>query len=128
MSEEKKKILVVEDDLPLRKVLAEKLTDEGFSVVEAQDGEEGLAAAQEHHPHLILLDILMPKMDGITMLTELRRSGDSWGKHVPVIVLTNSTDAETIYRVTDIGSSDFLVKSEWGLDELVNNIKDKINA
>jgi DNA-binding response OmpR family regulator len=67
------------------------MTDEKFHVLSAADGELGLAAALEHHPHLILLDIFMPRMDGITMLSKLR-SADTWGKHVNVIVLTNSTD------------------------------------
>lgn len=121
----KKRILVVEDDVALRKVLCDRLTDDGFEALEGQDGEEGLAQALAHHPDLIILDIYMPKMDGITMLGKLR-AADSWGKHVSVLVLTNSTDAQTIATVTGFGSIDFLIKSEWGLEALVARIRERI--
>jgi DNA-binding response OmpR family regulator len=121
----KKTVLIVEDDLALRKVLIEKLTDEGFSVLEATDGETGLAQASEHHPELILLDIFMPRMDGITMLSKLR-SSDAWGKNIRVIVLTNSTDAQTIATVSGLGATDFLIKSEWSLEALVARIRERL--
>lgn len=124
-SDTKKAILIVEDDLALRKVLVEKLTDEGFSVLEATDGETGLAQATEHHPELILLDIFMPRMDGITMLSKLR-SSDAWGKNIRVIVLTNSTDAQTIATVSGLGATDFLIKSEWSLEALVARIRERL--
>lgn len=118
-------ILIVEDDLALRKVLVDKLTDESFTALEAADGEEGLLMAKEHHPELILLDIFMPRMDGITMLSKLR-SMDAWGKHVPVLVLTNSTDAQTIAKISGFGETDFLIKSEWSLEALVARIREKL--
>ena len=123
--EKDKPILIVEDDIALRKVLIDKLTDEGFAVLEAVNGEEGLKVAQEKHPALILLDIFMPKMDGITMLSKLR-SLDAWGKHVKVLVLTNSTDAQTIAKVSSFGETDFLIKSEWSLEALVARIREKL--
>lgn len=126
-SEIKKTVLIVEDDLALRKVLVDKLTDEGFDVLEAADGEAGLAQALEKHPSLILLDIFMPRMDGITMLSRLR-SSDAWGKHVNVIVLTNSTDAQTIATVSGYGATDFLIKSEWSLEALVARIRERISG
>ena len=124
-TENKKTVLIVEDDVALRSVLVEKMTDERFNVLSAADGELGLAAALEHHPHLILLDILMPRMDGITMLSKLR-SVDTWGKHVNVIVLTNSTDAQTIATVSGFGATDFLIKSEWSLEALVARIRERL--
>jgi two-component system, NtrC family, nitrogen regulation response regulator NtrX len=120
-----KTVLIVEDDIALRKVLIEKLTDEGFTIIEAADGETGLTQATEHHPGLILLDIFMPRMDGITMLTKLR-SADPWGKNVHVIVLTNSTDAQTIATVSGLGATDFLIKSEWSLEALVARIRERM--
>ena len=120
-----KTVLIVEDDTALRKVLVDKLNDEGFNVLEAQDGEVGLAQASEHHPALILLDIFMPRMDGITMLSKLR-SSDAWGKNVSVIVLTNSTEAQTIATVSGFGATDFLIKSEWSLEALVTRIRERI--
>lgn len=124
-TDNKKIVLVVEDDLALRKVLVEKLTDEGFGVLEAADGLNGLEQAITNHPSLILLDIFMPNMDGITMLSKLR-STDAWGKHVNVIVLTNSTDAQTIATVSGFGATDFLIKSEWSLEALVARIREHL--
>jgi DNA-binding response OmpR family regulator len=120
-------VLIVEDDLALRKVLVEKLTDEGFRILEAADGAQGIEIALESRPNLILLDIFMPKMDGISMLSRLR-SADAWGKHVTVIVLTNSTDADTIAKVAGYGATDFLIKSEWSLEALVARIRERLAA
>ncbi len=121
----KQTILIVEDDIALRKVLVDKLTNESFDTLEGVDGEEGLEMAKTHHPDLILLDIFMPRMDGITMLSKLRAM-DAWGKHVPVLVLTNSTDAQTIAKVSGFGETDFLIKSEWSLEALMVRIREKI--
>lgn len=125
MDTTKKNILIIEDDMALRKVLRDRLVDDNFTVLEAADGEEGLAQALANHPDLILLDIFMPKMDGVSMLAKLR-SVDAWGKHVSVIVLTNSTDAHTIAAVTGFGSTDFLIKSEWGLEAIVTRIRERL--
>ena len=121
----KKTILIVEDDVALRKVLVDKLTAENFEVLESVDGVGGLHVAFDKHPSLILLDIFMPRMDGITMLSNLR-SRDAWGKHVSVIVLTNSTDAMTIARVSSFEETDFLIKSEWSLEAIVAKIREKL--
>lgn len=124
MEPEYKKILVVEDDAPLRRVLVEKLTGERFNVLEAADGQEGVVIALRDRPDLIILDVYMPKMDGISMLTKLR--SDPWGRSASVLVLTNSTDAETIAKVTGLGAADFLIKSEWSLANLVERIRKEI--
>lgn len=126
METSNKMILIVEDDTALRSVLADKLSEENFIPLEAADGEEGLKLALEKHPALILLDIYMPKMDGITMLSKLR-SADAWGKHVAVMVLTNSTDAQTIEKISSFEGTDFLVKNEWSLDAIVERIQNRIN-
>jgi CheY-like chemotaxis protein len=117
-------VLLVEDDNSLRTVLHDKLTAEGFNVLEAQDGKIGLDLAIEHHPNVILLDIFMPRMDGISMMTQLRQT-DPWGKHAKVIVLSNSTDIQTISRATGLGATDFLIKSEWSLDDIVAKIRER---
>ena len=124
---DKKVVLIVEDDLALRKVLVDKLNDEGFEVLEAADGAIGLTEAIENHPAIILLDIFMPNMDGISMLSKLR-STDAWGKHVPVLVLTNSTDAQTMAKVSSFDGTDFLIKSEWSLEALVARIREKLTT
>lgn len=125
MTNEKKTVLIVEDDTALRRVLTDKLTAEGFVVFGAVNGKEGLAVAEEKHPSLILLDIFMPIMDGITMLTKLRGL-NAWGKHVIVLVLTNSVDAGTIAKVSGLGAADFMIKSEWSLDALVARIHERL--
>ena len=126
-TENKKTVLIVEDDLALRKVMIDKLRDEKFAILEAADGVQGLELALRDHPSIILLDIFMPHMDGITMLSKLR-SADSWGKHVSVIVLTNSTDAQTIATVSGFGATDFLIKSEWSLEALVARIRERLTG
>lgn len=122
MENRKQKLLVVEDDHALRQVLSDRLSEEGFEVLTADDGEEGLSLAQLHHPVLILLDIFMPRMDGITMLGKLRRA-DEWGANVYVMVITNSVDASTIATIAGFGKTEFLVKSEWGLEDIIARIK-----
>jgi len=129
--EDKKKILVIEeieDDASLRDALRDKLIHEGFSVLAEKNGEEGLATALREHPNLILLDILMPGMDGITMMKKLRQA-DEWGKNVPVILLTNlSPDDEKINKViTDLTPTYYLVKSDWSINNLVEKIRESLS-
>ena len=129
---ENKKILVieeVEDDAHLREVLRDKLAHEGFSVLQAKNGQEGLETALREHPDLILLDIAMPGMDGITMMEKLRQT-DEWGKRVPIILLTNlSVDDERINQaIADYDPAYYLVKSDWTIDALVGKIRDRLSG
>lgn len=129
-SKNNKKILiveVVEDETSLRKALGDKLVREGFTMLEAQNGEEGLATALRERPDLILLDIVMPKMDGLTMMKKLRGENE-WGKNVPIILLTNlSADSEEMNKaITDCGPAYFLVKSNWTMSELLEKIKERL--
>ncbi len=123
---DKKHILVVEDELPLRQVLADKLTDEGFEVTKALNGEQGLKLALELHPDLILLDLVMPVMDGLTMLEELRRDED-YGKFAPVILLTNINDQDRVAQATEAGSYDYLVKADWDLNDVVKRVRARLS-
>lgn len=120
-----KTILVVEDEEALRNILTEELKREGFSVLEASDGDTGLKTALEKHPDLILLDIILPKMDGLTFIEHLRR--DTWGKEVSVIVLTNLSDALTIERAVEASVFDFLVKTDWKVEEVIAKVKTKLH-
>lgn len=119
-----KKILVVEDDPIMLKVLSENLTREGFRVVEARDGVEGLSFAEKEKPDLILTDIIMPMMDGITMLKKLRN--EKWGENVPVIILTNLSDSTYLAEAVERGVYDFLVKTDWKLKDVIKKIKKRI--
>lgn len=120
------KILIIEDESTLLAALVDKFTQEGFTVLSAKDGQEGLNSARDKHPDIILLDIVMPIMDGITMLYEMRK--DSWGKLVPVIILTNLSDAGKVAESISQGVYDYLVKSDWKLDDIVKKVKEKLAA
>jgi two-component system response regulator MprA len=122
------KLLVVEDDVSLQGVLRDKFTLEGFSVIEAKDGEEGLAVALREHPDIILLDIIMPKMDGLTMMKKLRQM-DEWGKRVPIILLTNlSADDEKInWAIAENEPAYYLVKSNWSISDLVDKVNERLS-
>ena len=123
----KKILLIVEDEEILVKILSEKLISEGFQIICAKDGNEGLKIALEKHPDLILLDLLMPKCDGVTMLKELRN--DAWGSRASVIVLTNVATQGKIMGIEKDSSSDmftFLVKTDWSLDNLIVKIKERL--
>lgn len=122
-----KKILIVEDELPVRKALVEKFQSEGFETALAFDGEEGLEQADRLHPDLILLDLIMPKMDGMTMLKKLRASSE-WGKQVPVIILTNlsSDDDGRISDVAELLPTYYLVKTDWKLSDVVEKVKGRL--
>jgi DNA-binding response OmpR family regulator len=119
-----KKVLVVEDDGALLQILRDKLTKEAFSVFLAKDGAIGLDTALKEHPDLILLDIVMPVMDGMSMLFHLRK--DPWGKTVPVILLTNLSEAEDVAESLRERAYDYLVKSDWKLEDVVKKVKEKL--
>jgi DNA-binding response OmpR family regulator len=122
---EQKKILIVEDEAPMRRAVKDKFSREGFTVFEARNGKEGLDAALKEHPDLILLDVLMPIMDGLEMLQHVR--ADEWGKNVPIVLLTNFSDIDKIAKALEDGASDFLVKSEWKLEDVVLKVKEKLH-
>ena len=120
-----KKILIVEDEAPLRNAVADILSFEGFTVLQAKNGQEGLDLALKEHPDLILLDLMMPVMDGLTMLEKMRQDAE-WGKNAAVILLTNLNDPEKIAQATSAGSYDFLVKSDWNIEDVVKKIKTRL--
>lgn len=116
-----KKILIVEDHSSLRKALKEKLLSEKFQVLEAEDGVYGLNLAVKEEPDVILLDLLMPQMNGMEMLKKLRN--DEWGKSVPVIILTNlEADDQLVIQVAEYEPAYYFVKAEMSLDRLVEKI------
>ncbi|MBU0546257.1 response regulator [Patescibacteria group bacterium] len=118
------KILIVEDELPLLEILSDKFLEANFEVFRAEDGEAGLEEALKNHPDMILLDILLPKMDGLEMLGKLR--DDDWGKNAQVILLTNLSDSEKVAEATKLGTYDYLVKSDWKLDDVVKKVNEKL--
>ena len=116
-----KTILVVDDEELITGALAKKLTSAGYNVLIQRNGEDGLRVALEDHPDLILLDIVMPRMDGITFLDKLRE--DEWGNNVPVIILTNLERGEQVKKGEERGVYDYLVKTNYRLEEVVKKAK-----
>lgn len=121
--EKKRTILVVEDEAALLEVLSDKLTREGFSVLKAKDGVEGLKTAQKQLPDLILLDVVMPAMDGVSMLKKLRQQKET--EEIPVIIISNLSEIERITNILQAkkGVIEHIVKSHWSLDGLVEKIE-----
>jgi len=123
--EPREKILIVEDELSLLEALGDKFRHEGFESLVAKNGKEGLAVAIEKQPDLILLDIVMPVMDGMTMMRKLREHSE-YGKHVPIILLTNlSADDDTRMKsVAEYEPSFYLVKADWTIDKVVEKVRE----
>lgn len=124
MPKSNKKILIVEDERPLREVLCDKFEASGFKIFSAKDGKEGLAVALKEHPDTILLDIIMPKMDGMTVLKKLRE--DKRGKDIPVILLTNLADDQKVAEATEKGVYGYLVKSDWKIADVVKMVEERL--
>ncbi len=119
-----KKILIVDDEASLGNVLATALTYEGYATLKATDGEAGLALAEKELPDLIILDIMMPKVDGITMLKKLRENEET--KKIKVIVMTALDDMGKIAEVLEAGGDDYIVKSKIELDGIIAKVKLKL--
>ena len=119
------KILIVEDEESQRKPLRDKFAQKGYFTLEARDGVEGLEAALREHPDIILLDVRMPKMDGMTMLHKLRE--DAWGKKASVIILTNydTSDTQLLQITTDLPSY-YLIKANSSLEEILEKIEEEL--
>lgn len=124
MPEEQKKILIVEDAVPLARALREALEGVGFIVAVAGDGEHGLELARSEKPNLILLDILLPKKDGLWLLKELRTTDE--GKKIPVMMLTNLSDTKNVNTALQYGAYDYMVKSDWKINDIVESIQKKL--
>ena len=127
MSETKPLLLIVEDDDVFIKALQIKFEKENYDVLVGKDGEEGLDLARRKHPDIILLDIVMPRMNGMEMLKKLRE--DSWGENVPVVIMTNiSTDTnQQIDNVIYTQPSYYLIKSNTDIEEVVDKVKELLH-
>lgn len=119
-----KKILVIEDDLTLRNVLAEFLEAEGFIVTVASDGEEGLTLINDR-PDIVLLDIILPKKDGFEVLRAIKNNKDL--SDIPVILLTNLGSLDDIEKALALGATTYLVKGDYQIKEIVEKIKDVLS-
>jgi two-component system alkaline phosphatase synthesis response regulator PhoP len=120
----KKTVLLVEDDPSLSSTLIDNFEEAGCRTLLAKDGPEGLARALQEHPDMILLDIMLPRLDGLEVLKELR--ADEWGKQARVILLTNRDDSATIADAVSRGGYDYMVKGDWKIKELVDEVKRRL--
>ena len=112
------RILIIEDELPMRTALQDCLEAEGYRVLSAADGERGLDRVLREKPDLILLDIMMPKLDGFGLCAELRKRGHA----TPVLMLTAKGQVQDRVRGLDVGADDYLVKP-FSTDELLARVR-----
>ena len=115
------KLIIVEDDPFLLSILAEKLKEAGFDIETAIDGEDGLNKIKSGNFDLVLLDMVLPKIDGFKILEELR--GGNQGKETPVIVLSNLYDKNNIDKAILLGAREYIVKAYNTPEEIVFKIK-----
>ena len=116
-----RKILIIEDDTIFQKVLSRSLTDAGFSVRGAGDGEEGIRFADQDAPDMIILDVILPKKDGFAVMEYVSRSPKL--KAIPVVVITNLEGSHDVERMMTLGAKGFLIKVNYSMDEIVQAIK-----
>lgn len=115
------KVLIIEDDAMLAEMYATKFKTEGFAVVQAADGTEGIAVAKKEKPDVILLDVIMPKLDGFGTLQQLK--ADDSLKRIPVIMLTNLGQEEDIKKGKELGASDYFVKANQTPSQIVEKVQ-----
>ena len=121
------KILFVEDDVFLRKLLTARLRDAGYTVIEASGGQEGLALARSQNPHLMLSDLILPPpVDGYELLKQLAADPILGG--IPVVILSNMGSLEDAERTRELGAKDFLIKAHFTPQEIVERIRHVLEA
>ena len=116
-----KKILIIEDDKFLRELIAKKLAKDGFDTAEAIDGEEGIKKVKEEKPDLVLLDLILPGIDGFEVLSRIKE--DAALSSVPVIILSNLGQREDIEKGLELGAVDYLIKAHFTPGEIIEKIR-----
>lgn len=121
MGKTKSKILIVEDDTVISAMYKSKFEADGFEILIAADGADGLELAKKEKPNIIMMDIIMPRMDGFSVLTKLKKIGQT--KNIPVIMLTNLGTDEDKDKAKDLGVVDYLVKAQLTPAQISEKIK-----
>ncbi len=119
-----KKILIIEDEEILLNLLEQKLSQLGYSVEVAENGEIGLVKMKENKPDLILLDVVMPKMDGFEVMEAMNKEEEL--KKIPVIIISNSGQPVEIDKAKKLGASDWLVKTDFDPKEVIDKVKNQL--
>ncbi len=120
------KILLIEDDKFLRELIIQKLGREGYEVAEAPEGEAGLLKMKEEKPDLVLLDLILPGIDGFEVLSRVKKDPDL--KSIPVIILSNLGQRDDVQKGIDLGAEDYLIKAHFTPGEIVEKIKITLEA
>lgn len=115
------KILIIEDDKFLRDLLSRKLQEEKFEIVTAIDGEEGIKKTNEEKPDMVLLDLILPSINGFEVLKKVKENPKT--SAIPVIILSNLGQREDVERALNGGAKDYLIKANFTLDEILEKIK-----
>ena len=124
----KKTILIVEDEKSLRDAIVDILHLKNFIPLEAKNGKEGVRLAFSKHPDLVLLDLIMPEMDGMTALEKIRE--DAWGAKVPIIILTNLSAINGNIAADALAHTPtlYLIKSDWKLHDIIKKIEEVLKV
>ena len=125
MTDEKKRIIVVDDDASIREALVETLSVAGYDVISAENGVSALDKISRERPNLILLDIMMPEMNGWQVLEALKK--DAWAKNVPVIILTNLDGVENVSKAIEQEAYEYVVKGDTDLKDILAMVQRKLS-
>ncbi len=117
------KVLIVEDDSFLREICVKKLLKEGFTVYEAADGEQAIAEIEKIKPDIVLLDIILPTVDGFEVLKSIRENKDKKLSQVPIFMLSNLGQESDIKKAMELGANDYLIKAHFTTEDIVDKIK-----
>jgi len=120
------KIAIIEDDGVIRQMYRMKFENEGFEVQVAENGRDGVALAAHMKPDIILLDLHMPEMNGAEALSGIR--GENWGKHIPVIILTNLGEEESPKSLRALGIHSYIVKADYTPRQVVARVKEALES
>jgi DNA-binding response OmpR family regulator len=118
-------ILVVEDDKFLRELIVQKLNREGYQTIEAIDGEEGVKKIKDEKPALVLLDLILPGIDGFEVLEQVKK--DPEAAKVPVIILSNLGQKDDVEKGFKLGAADYLIKAHFTPAEIISKVKAILN-
>lgn len=118
---EKSSVLIADDDTNIREMYAIAFTQAGITVIQATNGQECVELALKHHPGAILVDIMMPVLNGHEAIAKIRL--DPWGKKANVVYLTNMSDAENVFHAVEHGTDAYIVKANTSVKEVVNKVR-----
>ncbi len=122
----KKNILIIEDDDFYRELIRKRLLEDDFGILEAVDGERGIKEIKDKKPDLVLLDLLLPNIDGFEVLSKVK--ADAAISSIPIIIVSNLGQQEDIDRGLKLGAADFLVKSQFDINQIMDKIKDTLKT